>query len=204
MFIGKWNKSVILTYVGLAFAIFGMYLSFHGSVLPAISCLLVAGICDMFDGFVARKCKRTDEEKRFGIELDSLVDTISFVAFPIVLLFNMGLTSIYYVPIYILFGIAGVARLGYFNISLDDENKDVPIKHYTGLPVTFIALTIPLAQLIVELANITNIGIYYGIIMFVTAVLNIAKIKVTKPKGIAYPIALIMAIITLVLFLGVL
>ena len=64
MIVGKWNKSVILTYVGLLFAIFGMYTSIIlGNTQYTISCLIIAGMCDLFDGFIARKIKRNEEEK---------------------------------------------------------------------------------------------------------------------------------------------
>ena len=71
--IGKWNKSVILTYIGLAFAVAGIFLaSREGCLNYAWCCLMAAGVCDLFDGAVARKVKRTDEEKKFGVELDSM------------------------------------------------------------------------------------------------------------------------------------
>ena len=44
--------------------------------------LLISGICDMFDGKVARKCKRNKKEKMFGIEIDSLADTVNFLLLP--------------------------------------------------------------------------------------------------------------------------
>ena len=47
MFIGKWNKSVMLTYMGLAISIFGIFMCFNNnenSVNLAISCLIIAGI----------------------------------------------------------------------------------------------------------------------------------------------------------------
>ena len=90
MFIGKWNKSVILTYIGLAFGILGIALTLLGvKTKYALMCLMVAGVCDMFDGTVARRCKRTKEEKEFGIQLDSLVDTGCFVMFPIIILLTI-------------------------------------------------------------------------------------------------------------------
>ena len=59
MFIGKWNKSVILTYVGLAFSALGIALCFKNvSTLYPLACLMLAGICDMFDGKVARTKKQ--------------------------------------------------------------------------------------------------------------------------------------------------
>ena len=69
--IGKWNKSVILTYIGLTISVLGiMLVLFDVDLKYVMICLIVAGICDLFDGTVARRCKRTKEEKEFGIELD--------------------------------------------------------------------------------------------------------------------------------------
>ena len=117
MFIGKWNKSVILTYVGLAFAITGMYIAL---VLEkpgvAFMCLMAAGVCDMFDGKIARLCKRNQEEIAFGIELDSLVDVVCFILLPIIIYISLGFTKWYNLVSYILLAICGIARLGYYNV----------------------------------------------------------------------------------------
>ena len=85
MFIGFYGASVILTYIGLAFAVVGMVFAFKGFIPASIMCLILSGVCDMFDGTVARACKRTDEEKKFGIQIDSLVDTVSFGVFPVII-----------------------------------------------------------------------------------------------------------------------
>lgn len=89
MVIGKWNKSVILTYIGLLISILGIYISFNieNGTKYAMTCLIIAGICDLFDGVVARKCERNEEEKNFGIQLDSLVDVIDFIALPTAIFF---------------------------------------------------------------------------------------------------------------------
>ena len=76
MIIGYYNKSVILTFVGILISIFGMLNVANTDI--ALTCLILAGICDLFDGVVARKCKRTDKEKAFGVQIDSLADVISF------------------------------------------------------------------------------------------------------------------------------
>lgn len=205
MIIGKWNKSVILTYIGLIISILGIYLSFtNNNILLALSCLLVAGVCDLFDGAIARRCKRTKEEKQFGIELDSLVDVVNFIALPIALLINLGLIEIYHLIIYMFFAIAGVARLAYFNITLEEKNKNEPVKYYHGLPVTFIAMILPISHLLTYLFHINDYSIYYAIILSVTSLLNVLNINIRKPHGLAYPILLLMAIVTLILFLGVL
>lgn len=203
MFIAKWNKSVILSYVGLVFAIIGMYICVTtGNILHALSCLIVSGVCDLFDGKIARMCKRTKDEIKFGIQLDSLVDTASFVVFPIIILLTMGLTDWYQLPVLALFAICGIARLGHFNCLVEDSDKPVPF--YTGLPVTAIAMILPLLYLFSYIIPNNIYPIVLTILIGVNALLNILTIKVKKPKGIAYPIFAIAAIVMLVLFLGVL
>lgn len=204
MFIAKWNKSVILTYIGMFFSITGMLICLTtGNLKHALSCLVISGICDMFDGYVARKCKRDKDEINFGIQLDSLVDTLSFVAFPIIIMLKMGLTKWYHLIPLTMFGIGGIARLAHFNITTNDDGKPVPF--YTGLPVTAIAMTLPLLYLILlikmpEALYVTILTIFPALIAF----LNIVKIHVPKPHGKAYAIFAIAAIIVLVLFLGIL
>ena len=203
MFIAKWNKSVILSYVGLVFAIIGMYICVTtGNILHALSCLIVSGVCDLFDGKVARMCKRTKDEVKFGIQLDSLVDTASFVVFPIIILLTIGLTEWYQLPVLALFAICGIARLGHFNCLVEDSDK--PVDYYTGLPVTAIAMVLPLLYLLSYIIPSNIYPIVLTILIGVNALLNILTIKVKKPRGIAYPIFAIAAIIMLVLFLGVL
>ena len=200
MIVGKWNKSVILTYAGLILAVLGMFLAFtQEKINYAFCCLMVAGICDLFDGMVARRCKRTEEEKKFGIELDSIVDTMSFIALPICIFISMELVQVWDVLIFMLFAVAGVARLAYFNIDTADSEK--AIKYYTGLPVTYTALIFPLLYLL-KLPLEENIFLWIvRCAIVIVSVLQILKIKVVKPKGIWYAIFGIMAIALLVVYL---
>lgn len=200
MIVGKWNKSVILTYAGLILAVLGMFLAFtQEKINYAFCCLMVAGICDLFDGMVARRCKRTEEEKKFGIELDSIVDTMSFIALPVCIFISMGLVQVWDVLIFMLFAIAGVARLAYFNIDTADSEK--AIKFYTGLPVTYTALIFPLLYLL-KLPLEENIFLWIvRCAIVIVSVLQVLKIKVVKPKGVWYAIFGIMAIALLVVFL---
>ena len=83
--IGYYNYSVILTYLGLCIAVFGMTMALTGNLKLALLCLMVCGMCDMFDGTIARKCKRNEDEKSFGIQIDSLCDLVCFGVFPAML-----------------------------------------------------------------------------------------------------------------------
>lgn len=203
MFVGKWNKSVVLTYAGLLLSVLGICLAFMSEKITySYCCLMVAGICDLFDGMVARRCKRTEEEKMFGIELDSLVDVMSFTALPISIFISMGLTSIVHVIIYLVFALFSVARLAYFNIATADSEKAV--KYYIGLPVTYTALIFPLLYLLSMVLTDTVFVTVFTCGIAVVSVLEIIKIKVPKPKGIWYGIFGLLAIGMLALFLLVL
>ena len=204
MFIGRWNKSVILTYIGLIVSIFGIYICFNNlnKINIAISCLIIAGICDLFDGAIARKCKRIEEEKKFGVELDSLVDVIDFIALPIAIFFGLQLNTWYNLLLIGLFAICGIARLAYFNSTLEDSSN--PVQYYWGLPVTYTALIFPIVYLLKYIVPSNVFNAIFTLLIGLVAILNIVKIKFIKPKGKAYLFFGILAIAVLVLYLGVL
>lgn len=200
MIVGKWNKSVILTYAGLILAILGMVLAFTTERISySFCCLMLAGVCDLFDGTVARRCKRTEEEKMFGIELDSLVDTISFIALPVCIFISIGLTHVWDIIILMIYAVAGVARLAYFNI--DTADSEGPVKYYLGLPVTYTALIFPVIYLF-RLVLEDNIFLpVYTCGIVVVSVLEVLKVKMPKPRGIWYGIFGVFAIAMLAVFL---
>ena len=77
--LGVYDYTVILTYISLWISIGGMMLSLNGHLDLAVLCLALSGLCDMFDGKIARTKKdRTEIEKRFGIQIDSLCDIVLF------------------------------------------------------------------------------------------------------------------------------
>ena len=94
MFIGKYNKAACVTYFGTLSSLIGIYLAMTDHIKSAIICLVISGVADMFDGKVARKEKnRSESDKNYGIEIDSLSDTVCFVVFPIIILFNESLST---------------------------------------------------------------------------------------------------------------
>lgn len=201
MFIGKWNKSVIITYIGLSFAIIGMYVAtIKSNTLLAFMCLMISGVCDMFDGKVARMCKRDEEEVAFGIELDSLVDVVCFIILPIIIYLSLGFNAWYNILSYILLAICGIARLGYFNVCTATKDGK-PVKYYEGLPVTVSAITFPLCYLLSYVISEPAFYIFFSILIVIEAILNISKIKIKKPTGIMYPIIAICAIGMLIVYM---
>jgi len=144
--LGVYDYTVILTYISLWISIGGMMLSLNGHLDLAVLCLALSGLCDMFDGKIARTKKdRTEIEKRFGIQIDSLCDIVCFGIFPIILGYKLGMCKAYSIAILAFYGMAGVIRLAYFNVmeakrqSETSENR----KYYQGLPITSMAVIMP-------------------------------------------------------------
>ena len=145
--IGFYSYTVVLTYLGLASAAMGMILTFQGFAKYALFCLAFSGLCDMFDGKVARmKKNRTEDEKRFGIQIDSLCDVVCFGAFPMTLCYSIGMRGPAGISILVFYLIAGVIRLAFFNVMEErrQDETDEARKYYQGLPITSIAIILPL------------------------------------------------------------
>ena len=145
--IGFYSYTVVLTYLGLASAAMGMILTFQGFAKYALFCLAFSGLCDMFDGKVARlKKDRTEDEKRFGIQIDSLCDVVCFGAFPMILCYSIGMRGPAGISILVFYLMAGVIRLAFFNVMEEkrQDETDEARKYYQGLPITSIAIILPL------------------------------------------------------------
>ncbi len=195
--IGIYNKSVILTYIGACLSIIGMGIAVYGRLSIAMICLILAGICDLFDGVIARKCQRTEKEKAFGVQIDSLTDMISFIAFPCVIgIFWMRQTGIIMYLVLALYTVCGIIRLAWFNIQAD---SDAPHHYYDGLPVTYAALILPICYLGKALMTDKCFSVMAMVVYVIVSILFILKIKIKKPSGIWYGIFAILALIVIIL-----
>ena len=184
MFIGLYNYTVVLTYIGLSSAVFGMMEAMKQDYRTAVLCLLICGLCDMFDGKIARTAKkRTKDEKAFGIQIDSLCDVICFGVFPAVLGYSLCPASTYSVLCMIFFVLAAVIRLAYFNVMEFNRNSDEHLECYRGLPVTSSALIMPCVALITALNRVTWANLY-PTALAVLGLLFIGNFKVKKPYRI--------------------
>ena len=183
--LGFYDYTVVLTYISLGISIFGMTRAFNGDFKVAIFCLAISGLCDMFDGKIARTKKdRTDDEKKFGIQIDSLCDVVCFGIFPIIICFCLGMRGSVSVAILILYGIASVIRLGYFNVTEEKRQNDTEEarKYYQGLPITSMAIILPFIYLMRR-----NCGIHFlfalNVAVVIVGILFISDIKVKKPQN---------------------
>lgn len=183
-FLGFYDYTVILTYMSLVFAVSGLLLTDSGLFPQAVACLVVCGICDAFDGTVARTKKdRTEDEKAFGIQLDSLVDVVSFGVFPAVMSIHMGSGSLLSKVIAIAYGICAVIRLAFFNVqeAKRQQQEEGCRKTYRGLPVTSISIIYPLVYLLRGFLPQARFAAVLAAVMALTAFLFILDFSVKKP-----------------------
>ena len=207
MFMIKINKSNSITYMGIVFGFMSIYLAISKNFAYDIAYfnyslifLVFAGICDMFDGKVARMCKRTDEDKQIGIQLDSLADTINFLCVPVVIMLSLGMTSIFNLIGFIIFIICGISRLAFFNINAINKTS---IGYYNGLPVTSVAVIYPVLALIRCFLSLTLFKWIYFITTVVTAILFVCRFRIQKIDKNTYFIISILAIVLVCLLLAV-
>ena len=183
-FIGFYDYTVILTYMSLISAVAGITFSHQGRFDAAVLCLFLCGFCDPFDGTVARtKKNRTDDEKAFGIQIDSLCDCVSFGVFPAILCYCMGMNAVLGTVIVSLFSLCAVIRLGFFNV-LEAKRQQVEEgcnKYYRGLPVTSIAALLPITYLAGKLIPDSVFVIVLHVLMALTAFLFVLDFRMKKP-----------------------
>ena len=199
--IGIYDYTVILTYLSFLSGLTGIYFSLNNNPFIGIICIMISGLFDMFDGKVARLCKRDEEEKKFGVEIDSLADMVAFVTFPVVIGYSMGLNSWYNILSYILLVLAGITRLGFFNISVMDTNKDEPVKTYSGLPVTSTSIILPALWFFSSVSHNVSFKSIYTVLIYLIAFLFVFNAKIPKIKGKAYIFVTVAAIIGILLIL---
>ena len=209
--IGFYDYTVILTYFSLLSATTGIVVSLSGGGHPYYGCLflLFCGLCDAFDGKVARTKKgRTKMEMDFGIQIDSLSDLVAFGVLPAcigaaiyrsMLLLEprpeqtlvLAVPYAVYVTVFVLYTLAALIRLAYFNVTAEESSEEgKALKTYTGLPVTSAALIFPAFLLLRHLLG-RDIAIFYYGVMLLVAGLFLSRFSLRKPglKGVLLMVA---------------
>lgn len=190
--LGYYNYTIILTNLSLLSSVFGIYAAMEECVTTAVFCLMVSGLCDMFDGKVARTKARCQEEKSFGIQLDSLSDLVCFGILPTVIGYAMGMYSWISMIIFALYIMAALIRLAYFNVKEEERQglTEEKRKFYSGLPVTAAALLLPMVYIMGEFISISFHKLY-GFSLLVIAFAFVLDFPVKKPGKVG-SIALIL------------
>lgn len=182
--LGIYNYTVLLTYLGMAIAYAGITVASHGNIRIALLCLMLSGFCDMFDGKIASTKKdRTAQERRFGIQIDSLSDLICFGVLPGVIVYRVGGESTTALCISAAYVLCALIRLAWFNV--DEEERQGQTNqarvYYQGLPVTSAALLLPLLLGLALLLH-RSIQILAPLLLVCMGVAFLTPFRLTKPR----------------------
>lgn len=190
--LGYYDYTVILTYCGMLFAFAGILRVIRGNYWEAVFCLMFAGVCDMFDGTVAATKDRTEMEKRFGIQIDSFSDLISFGVLPGLFVYMISNQNPFVGILASLFVLCTLIRLSYFNVLEEERQKatDERRKSYIGVPVTTMAVSLPLFYLLYDYRLCKTILCFPVLLVFMGAGF-LSPIEIRKP-GVAGKVCLIL------------
>ncbi|MBQ3081485.1 MAG: CDP-alcohol phosphatidyltransferase family protein [Clostridia bacterium] len=208
MFIGVYNLANFVTLLGLACAVVSCFIAGNGSdtaLKIAVCVFLLSGLCDMFDGRIARGAgSRTRKEKVFGIQIDTVCDMVSFGVAPAVICYFCGFNKWYDILVYIVYAACAAIRLAYFNTQAIEETPDLNMKGFTGVPVPFSCLVMPLLMIVKTVVpTVLAVNVIFDIIMFMVGIAFILNIKIKK-LNVAQSIILIVCEVAFVTLMFVL
>lgn len=213
----------LITLLSMFAGFYSIVASLNSDYERAAWAILVASIFDVLDGWVARI---THTATRFGIEIDSLADVISFGAAPGILVYTWTLSTfgrIGWLGSFFLVACAAL-RLARFNVQMGSTEK----KHFTGLPTPASALLIATTVLayeevldilvrmkLMQIANVMGKDYWVLVLTFLLAGLMVsnityhslkeANLRERRPFGILVAFAAFLAVVAyhpaLVLFL---
>ena len=181
--IGFYNYTVILTYFGLLTACTGLFYVMSGDYWMAVLCLMIAGICDMFDGTIAATRKRNTAEKHFGIQIDSLSDLVSFGILPAILVYEISGRQTAAGCVSALYILAALIRLAYYNVLEEQRQRETPEQKckFLGIPVTAICVLLPVVYLFYHF-HIWGSSICFSLLLFVTGIGFLIPLEIKKPE----------------------
>ena len=193
--IGYYDYTVVLTYIGMLSAVSGIFMVMNQNYIMAVILLMAAGLCDMFDGAVASTKKRSVSEKRFGIQIDSLSDLISFGVLPAVFVYQLSGRKVHCGIISALFILAALIRLAFFNV-LEEERQSIDPgskSFFLGVPVTTIAIILPIVYTLFVKCLLKH-TFWFTLMLVVTGIGFITPVKIKKPESLGKVIILVIGI----------
>ena len=139
----------VITLSGLSFGLSSIRFAIEEDFNLAILCILIAGVCDVLDGMLARHLK---SESDLGAQLDSLSDFLSFGIAPGILVYMsiFSMESSIGTFACLVFIIFSCLRLALYNVRLElsKSSEEEPESFFTGIPtpVGAVLILLPLTH----------------------------------------------------------
>ena len=139
----------VITLSGLSFGLSSIRFALEQDFNLAILCILIAGLCDVLDGMLAR---HLNSESDLGAQLDSLSDFLSFGIAPGILVYMSIFNQESGIGTFacLVFIIFSCLRLALYNVRLElsKTSEEEPDNFFTGIPtpVGAILILLPLTH----------------------------------------------------------
>ena len=179
-----------LSAISAGLGVLSIGLAMQGDFSVAVICVTMASILDFCDGAVARL---NNKNNIFGVQLDSLVDLISFGLAPAIILYIwcfQGIFSYHWLAV-IFYNLCAIFRLALFNTKLAEADYKESNKYFIGAPSPFIALF-----LLLPIVTEEYLGTYLFpdevlviIFIFSSGLLMVSQIPFINLKYINIPIS---------------
>lgn len=194
MFIGIYSLSVLFSYIAVLLSFIACYFAFNGEIKTTLILYLCVGIIDVFDGKVASLFKRNEFEKKYGVQIDTVLDVFNYSAVPIVIMYFLGFNQLIDIILYFVYVFFVTTRLAYFNTLVEEDNKV-----FYGVPSTMIVFGLPIILIIYSLTQAIWL---FRILLFLMSLSFVINIKIKKSRSMKFFIT--MGISGLLLVLGIL
>ena len=183
----------LVTYLSLLAGLISVYFAALGHLHLMAAMWAASALADNVDGDFARLVGGSDEDRRFGIELDSFVDCLAFGAFPVVAVFlaerpPSPLWEILFLAGAMAYLVATVTRLGYYDLMALEGGSG-----FVGLPTTEAALLFSTFLLFPHSPNLIPL------VMLVLAVMMVSPVPVPRPRGWWFAPIVLWPVVVLVL-----
>lgn len=191
----------IVTMLALCAGVTSIRYSIQEDWVKAVLCVFLAALFDGLDGRVARMLKGST---KFGAELDSLSDFVSFGVAPAILLYQW---SLYDLPKFgwffcLLMSIGMAMRLARFNTMLDDDPQPEYWSHFfVGVPApAAAALAMMPIMISFELPELSFVRshAFCASVLCIVAFLMVSRIPTFSTKKLKVPTYMFMPMMLLV------
>ena len=193
----------IVTMLALCAGVTSIRYSIQADWTKAVMCIFIAALFDWFDGRVARMLKGST---KFGAELDSLSDFVSFGVAPAILLYQWSLFDL---PKFgwffcLLMSIGMAMRLARFNTMLDGEEQPEYWHHFfVGVPAPA-AAALGIMPVLLSFDNPELLWLkdntYCAILMAVVTFLMVSRIPTISTKKWRVPDYMFVPLMIIVIF----
>ena len=176
---------------GLLAATLGLFFTLRAVYPAALMALLWSVVFDWSDGRIARRMPgRTTDQRAFGLQLDSLVDIVTYSVAPALLLLRVGHLGPWFVPGAFVVLATGVLRLSYFNVfgPLDESTS-------RGLSLDNNLLALGLLFVAEPLLGRAHFAVVLYAVLMVCAAFNVASIETPKLGGHWYYAVILYALV---------